>query len=445
MSFDMCAKPFDLDDNAVRWVNDTFNAMTQEEKIAQLFVDMLWNDTGKQTAALLGRYPSGGLRYNNRKPRELYRQNAAAQKNSRIPLLIAANVEAGGNGAMTGGTKIGEGIACAATGDTRSAYEMGLYGCREAAAVGCNWTFAPVVDIDRNWRNCVIPTRCFGSDPDTVLEMALAYMKGANEAGVACCMKHFPGDGCDDRDQHIVTTVNDCTCEEWDASYGKVYQGMIGAGVPSIMVGHIQQPAYSRKLRPGIRDEEIMPATVAPELLQGLLREKLGFNGLIITDATHMVGLTGKMRRSEFLPIAVQSGCDMILYYRDHDEDLRFMWEGLESGQLTQERLDEAVLRVLAFKAMLRLHEKQRTNALMPAEEGLSVIGCPEHRAAAARIIDRSITLVKNSRAQLPITPQAHKRAILYSVSSVSLAARVWGKADKAREYLNSVYTSDMV
>lgn len=380
---------------------------------------MLWNDTGKQTAALLGRYPSGGLRYNNRKPRELYRQNAAAQKNSRIPLLIAANVEAGGNGAMTGGTKIGEGIACAATGDTRSAYEMGLYGCREAAAVGCNWTFAPVVDIDRNWRNCVIPTRCFGSDPDTVLEMALAYMKGANEAGVACCMKHFPGDGCDDRDQHIVTTVNDCTCEEWDASYGKVYQGMIGAGVPSIMVGHIQQPAYSRKLRPGIRDEEIMPATVAPELLQGLLREKLGFNGLIITDATHMVGLTGKMRRSEFLPIAVQSGCDMILYYRDHDEDLRFMWEGLESGQLTQERLDEAVLRVLAFKAMLRLHEKQRTNALMPAEEGLSVIGCPEHRAAAARIIDRSITLVKNSRAQLPITPQAHKRAILYSVSSV--------------------------
>ena len=100
MSFDMRAKPFDLDDNAVRWVNDTFNAMTQEEKIAQLFVNMLWNDTGKQTAALLGRYPSGGLRYNNRKPRELYRQNAAAQKNSRIPLLIAANVEAGGNGAL---------------------------------------------------------------------------------------------------------------------------------------------------------------------------------------------------------------------------------------------------------------------------------------------------------------------------------------------------------
>lgn len=110
MSFDMRAKPFDLDDNAVRWVNDTFNAMTQEEKIAQLFVDMLWNDTGKQTAALLGRYPSGGLRYNNRKPRELYRQNAAAQKNSRIPLLIAANVEAGGNGAMTGGTKSGKAL-----------------------------------------------------------------------------------------------------------------------------------------------------------------------------------------------------------------------------------------------------------------------------------------------------------------------------------------------
>lgn len=437
MSFDLRAKPFLLDDDAVRWVEETFASMSQEEKISQLFVDMLWDETDRQTAALLQKYPSGGLRYNKRKPKELYSQNATAQKASKIPLLIAANVEAGGDGAVKGGTKIGEAIACAATGDEKSAYEMALYGCREAAAVGCCWTFGPIVDIDRNWRNCIIPTRCFGNDPDMVLKMSLAYLKGAREAGVACCMKHFPGDGCDDRDQHIVTTVNDCTCEEWDETYGKVYRGMIEAGVPSVMVGHIQQPAYSRRLRPGIRDEEIMPATVAPELLQGLLREKLGFNGLIITDATHMVGLTGKMRRSEFLPVAVQSGCDMILYYRDHDEDMRFMQEGLENGLLTQQRLDEAVLRILAFKAMCGLHQKQRMDALLPPESGLSVIGCREHRAAAARIIDRSVTLVKNSRAQLPITPQTHQRVLIYSVSSVSLAARIaFGKKDQAQETL---------
>ena len=168
-----------------------------------------------------------------------------------------------------------------------------------------------MVDIDMNWRNCVIPLRCFGRDPDTVLKMSLAYMQGAKDAGVACCMKHFPGDGCDERDQHLATTCNDRNCEERDASYGKVYRGMIDAGVPSVMVGHITLPAYSRALRPGIRDEDILPATVAPELLQGLLRDKLGFNGLIITDATHMVGITSRMPRREFIPRMLMSGCDM--------------------------------------------------------------------------------------------------------------------------------------
>lgn len=100
-----------------------------------------------------------------------------------------------------------------------------------------------------NWRNCVIPLRCFGRDPDTVLKMSLAYMQGAKDAGVACCMKHFPGDGCDERDQHLATTCNDRNCEERDASYGKVYRGMIDAGVPSVMVGHITLPAYSRAVR----------------------------------------------------------------------------------------------------------------------------------------------------------------------------------------------------
>ena len=250
-------------------------------------------------------------------------------------------------------------------------------------------------------------------------------MKGAHEEGVACCMKHFPGDGCDERDQHLVTTVNDLNCEEWDATFGKVYKGMIDAGVPSIMVGHIQQPAYSRALRPGIKDEEIMPATVAPELLQRLLREKLGFNGLIVTDATHMVGITGKVRRHDSIPAMIMAGCDMILYYRNHDEDVGFLREALEDGRLTQERLDEAVKTVLAFKAHLKLHEKQKAGAIMPPKDGLSIIGCKEHKAKAAEIIDKSITLVKNTRNQLPLTPEKHKRIIIYTVETGGLVSKI--------------------
>ena len=422
---DYTKKPFCLTESDLAWVENTLASMTQEEKLNQVFMDMLWNNPPKEVEAQQTAYQIGGYRYNNGSAEKLYEQNAAIQRTSKIPALIAANVEAGGNGAVSGGTKLGEGIACGATGDPQSAYYMGKYGCREAAAIGCNWTFAPIVDIDLNWRNCVIATRAFGNDADKVLEMGLAYMKGAHEEGVACCMKHFPGDGCDERDQHLVTTVNDLSCEEWDATFGKVYKGMIDAGVPSVMVGHIQQPAYSRALRPGIKDEEIMPATVASELLQGLLREKLGFNGLIVTDATHMVGITGKVRSHDSIPAMIMAGCDMILYYRNHDEDVGFLREALEDGRLTQERLDEAVKTVLAFKAHLKLHEKQKSGTIMPPKDGLSIIGCKEHKAKAAEIIDKSITLVKNTRNQLPLTPEKHKRIIIYTVETGGLVSKI--------------------
>ena len=422
---DFTKKPFYLTSDDIAWIESTFASMTQTEKLNQVFVDMLWNNPSKEVEALQRGCQLGGFRYNNAGPEKLYEQNAAIQRSSKIPALVAANVEAGGNGAVSGGTKLGEGIACGATNDPESAYYMGKFGCREAAAIGCNWTFAPIVDVDLNWRNCVIATRAFGNDADKVLEMGLAYMKGAHEEGVACCMKHFPGDGCDERDQHLVTTVNTLSCDEWDETFGKIYKGMIDAGVDSVMIGHIQQPAYSRALRPGIKDEEIMPATVAPELLQGLLREKLGFNGLIITDATHMVGITGKVRRHDSIPAMLMAGCDMILYYRNHDEDIGFLREALEDGRLTQERLDEAVKTVLAFKAHLKLHEKQQNGTLMPPKENLSVIGCPEHKAKAKEIIDKSITLVKNTKNQLPLTPEKHKRIIIYTVETGGLVSKI--------------------
>lgn len=164
---------------------------------------------------------------------------------------------------------------------------------------------------------------------------------------------------------------------------------------------------------------------MAPELLQGLLREKLGFNGLIITDATHMVGITGKVRRHDSIPAMLMAGCDMILYYRNHDEDVGYLREALEDGRLTQERLDEAVKTILAFKAHLKLHEKQKTGKLMPPKDGISVIGCAEHKAMAAEIIDKSITLVKNSRNQLPLTPEKHKRVVIYTLESAGLTAKI--------------------
>ena len=427
MSLDFRAKPFNLSDNDIKWVEDTFNSLSLDEKIGQIFVDMLWGDTEETITEKIEKYHQGGFRYNNLSKEELYKQNATIQRASKIPALIAANVEGGGNGATKGGTQVGNPVAIGATQNKENAYYLGYHGCKEAAAVGCNWTFAPIVDVNYNWRNCVVSDRCFSSDPEVVLEMAKEYHRGAKDAGVACCMKHFPGDGLDERDQHIVTTVNTQTVEEWDASFGKIYKELIDQGMESIMIGHIQLPAYSRKLRPGIKDQDIMPATVAKELLQDLLRDQLGFNGLVITDATHMVGLTSKMKRSEFVPGVIEAGCDMILYYRDKEEDIEFFKEGLKNGLVSEERFNDAVKRVLAMKAMLKLHEKAENNTLMPNEEGLAIVGCEEHIKKANEIIDESITLVKNTKDQLPFTPQTHKRIMLYTIDSTDYRSKMMG------------------
>ena len=255
-------KPFYLNDEDIAWIEETKNSLTLDEKIGQLFVDMLWQDTDEEIESRISKYGMGGFRYCNMSPEKLHHQNAIIQKASKVPAVIAANIEAGGNGGVGGGTRLGDPVAIGATGNKENAYYMGYYGCKEAAAIGCTWTFAPIVDINYNWRNCVVSNRCFGSDADMVLEYSLEYMRGAHDAGVATCMKHFPGDGCDERDQHIVTTVNDKTYDEWMATFGKVYKGMIDAGVPSVMIGHIQAPHVQRALRPGIKDEEIMPATM---------------------------------------------------------------------------------------------------------------------------------------------------------------------------------------
>lgn len=425
MRIDLKAKPFYLEDEDIKWVEDTLAGLSLDEKIGQVFVDMLWNNNEEEIKERINKYGMGGFRYSNMSADKLYEQNMTIQNTSKIPALIAANIEAGGDGGIGGGTHIGYHVTIGATQDKENAYKLGYYGCKEAAAIGCNWTYAPIVDINKNWRNCVVSSRCFSSDADTVLEMSKEYLRGANDAGLACCMKHFPGDGLDERDQHIVTTNNMMSCEEWDNEFGKVYKGMIDAGVESVMIGHIRLPEYSRKLKPGIKDNEIMPATIAPELLQGLLREQLGFNGLILTDATHMVGLTSMIRREDMIPTTIASGCDMILYYRDKDEDVEAMKKGLKNGILTHERLDEAVTRVLAFKAMLKLHKKKESNTLMPPKENLSVIGCEKHLEVAKDVADKAITLVKNTKNQLPITPETHKRIMLYTVDSTGFASKV--------------------
>jgi beta-N-acetylhexosaminidase len=173
-------------------------------------------------------------------------------------------------------------------------------------------------------------------------------------------------------------------------------------------------PEYSRKLLPGIADENIMPATLAPELLNGLLREQLGFNGLIVTDASPMLGFTVSEKREIAVPKAIASGCDIFLFNRNIKEDYEFMLKGIETGILTLERVDEAVARILALKASLGLQVQKQQGTLVPSEAELSVLQCEEHRVWAKDCADQSVTLVKDTQKLLPISAEKYKRVRLY-------------------------------
>lgn len=413
---DLKAKPYNLSDEDIKWVQDTIASMSIEEKIGQLFVNMGASRTEEYLTGMLNDYHIGAVRYNPGKAEEVYDQNKILQENSKIPLLIAANTEAGGNGACTDGTEVGLEVKIGATNDAKWAYEMGRVSGVEASAIGCNWSFAPIVDINRNWRNPIISNRCFSNDPDVVLEMSLAYMKGIQESGIAPAAKHFPGDGIDERDQHLSFAPNHLSCEEWDATFGKVYQGLIDAGLPSIMAGHIHQPAYSKFFNPELKDEDLLPATLSKELITDLLRGKLGFNGVVVTDASHMVAMTSAMKRSDMLPTAIAAGCDLFLFFNDPDEDFGYMMDGYKNGVITEERLEAALTRILGLKASLGLHKKAKTEIMMPKEEALQQIGRPENVALFKEVADHAITLVKDKQDIWPVTPEKYKRVLLVNV-----------------------------
>ena len=410
------AKPYNLSDADIQWVTDTIASMSIEEKIGQLFVNMGSSRDKEYLTSILDNYHIGAVRYNPGKAEEVYDQNKILQENSKIPLLIAANTEAGGNGACVDGTEVGLQVKIGATNDAKWAYEMGRVSGVEASAIGCNWSFAPIVDINRNWRNPIISNRCFSNDPDVVLEMSLAYMKGIQESGIAPAAKHFPGDGIDERDQHLSFAPNYLSCEEWDATFGKVYQGLIDAGLPSIMAGHIHQPAYSKFFNPELKDEDLLPATLSKELITDLLRGKLGFNGVVVTDASHMVAMTSAMKRSEMLPTSIAAGCDLFLFFNDPDEDFGYMMDGYKNGIITEERLEEALTRILGLKASLGLHKKAKTEIMMPKEEAMKQIGRPENVALFKEVADRAITLVKDKQDIWPVTPEKYKRVLLVNV-----------------------------
>lgn len=409
-------KPFYLSDKETEWVKTTLNGMTKEEKLGQLFCANIREGTLQELENLMEIIPLGGVMYRPLKTERAVELTNYLKK-TRIPMLIAADLERGGNGILENGTKFASQMEIAATGDEEMAEKLAEVCSREGMAVGANWAFAPVIDIDMNYRNPITNVRTYGSDPEMVGKMGTAYVKRIQKKGMAASVKHFPGDGVDERDQHLVTTINDLTTEEWDKTYGKVYRECIEAGAMTVMVGHIMQPAYSKKYNPKLKDEEVLPGTLSKEIMTDLLRGQLKFNGLIVTDATTMSGFTIPMKRENAVPLSIAAGADMFLFSRNMKEDVEFMRKGIEDGIITEERLDEAVMRILALKATLKLYRKPKVYSV---DEVNQEVGTKEHHQWARECAEKAVTLVKDEADVLPVTPKRYPRLMYYPLESAA-------------------------
>ncbi len=404
----LMAKPFHLDGAAIAWVRETLKRLTPDEKIRQLFNLRIGGNEPEMLKAAQAFRPGSITRMPG--PDWTAERHIIAEFNAAapVPLLVSADLE-GSRMSIPGGGEFPNPLALAAIDDVEFTTAVSEAMAREARQVGLNWSFTPVLDINARFKSAIVATRGFGSNVDTIERHALAQIRAFQKLGIASAIKHWPGEGFDDRDQHLVTTVNPLSMEEWEAHFGRLYRAGIEAGAMSVMSAHIAFPAFIRQHNPDAGVEAYRPASISRDLNERLLRQQLGFNGVIVSDATGMAGLKAWSTRADYLPELVAAGCDVILFADDAERDYGFVAAALEDGRLSWERVDEAVTRQLALKAALGLHKPTP----MPA------VDVAANRQLAENAARRAPTLVKDTQALLPLDPEKHRRVLVFSTGIV--------------------------
>lgn len=405
------APPFLLDDAALAWVGQALAGLDLPGRLRQIFNVALHGEQAEDVARVAALGAGGVTRFVGPDLAPAWAATQALIAASPIPLLLSGDIE-GGAIAMPFGSQMPNQLGLAATGSADLVEQAVDVLAAEARALGYNWSFTPVLDINARFRSAIVATRSYGSQPDTILALALRNVRAFQRAGIAATAKHWPGEGFDDRDQHLVTTQIPLSIEDWQASFGRLYRGLIDAGVMTVMSAHIGFPAYAR--RHGVTGlQACRPACVSSLLNQTLLRDELGFNGLIVSDATGMAGLGSWAPRAEAVPEVIANGCDMLLFPANFEADLGHLLAALQDGRLSEARVTEATTRVLGLKAALGLHSKSAAQLLPPLAQARQTLRSLPHLAVEQAAVAASITLVKDLQGLLPISPQRHRRIVL--------------------------------
>lgn len=404
--------------------------MSVEAKIGQLFVPYFYGasatspsqydqernlrELGVRTVAeLIAKYHIGGVIYfhgwtnNLHDPRQIADLTNGVQRASLglptpVPSLISIDQEHGVNVRIgSGATQLPAAMALGAGRSLSDARTAGWISGTELAALGIRQNFAPVADVNVNPANPVINVRSFGADPRAVARMVAAQVTGYQRSGVVACAKHFPGHGDTGQDSHTGLPVITHSREEWERIDAPPFRAAIAAGVDSIMTAHLQVPAL---------DPSNDPATLSPAILQGVLRGELGFDGVIVTDALNMTGVRTKYGDDRVPVLALKAGADQLLFPPDIAVAYHGVLAAVRSGEITESRLEESVLRILRIKDKAGLLDG---SPYVSRREVDRVVGARGHRRAAARIAERTTTLLVNEDETLPLRRRQRKLLVV--------------------------------
>ena len=364
--------------------------LSPRDKIAQLVVPWIAgtyaafdDDAFKRMQEWVDSLHIGGVLVSVGSPLDEAAKLNRLQERSRLPLLIASDLEAGTAIRLNGGTPFPPNMGVAATGSDSDAYQLGRITALEGRAVGIHLAFAPVADINNNPTNPIINTRSFGEDPEAVGRLVAAQVRGIQEHGMLAGAKHFPGHGDTGTDSHITLAVSTADWGRLDSVELVPFRSAIAAGVSTIMSAHIAMP--------GIDGGRLRPGTVVPNILTGILRDSLGFKGLVVTDALNMGGVANTYG-TEAAVRAFVAGADLLLQPADPRTAINAMAAAVARGEISQERLNRSVRRVLELKHQLGLFQRRT----VPLDSIPSVVGRAEFQNAARDMAARSIVMVKD-------------------------------------------------
>jgi beta-N-acetylhexosaminidase len=392
-----------------KWAEKTLKKLTLEEKIGQVF--MIWcrasflnveNPEYLQLLDSMQKYHVGSFAMTvhvdgpyllRSEPYEAAELLNRLQRESKLPLLFAADFERGVSMRLMGTTVFPHAMAFGGDGKPEDAEAFGRITAEEARAIGIHWNFFPDADVNSNPANPIINTRSFGEDPKQVGDLVAAYIKGAHEGGMLTTVKHFPGHGDTATDSHLGVASVNVDRSHLDSIELPPFRQAIAAGVDSVMVAHVTVPALD--------SDPNHVATISPVIVSDLLEKQLGFKGIIVTDALDMAGLTHLFANNigRAAVDAFKAGNDLLLIPADFPASYNAMLQAVQSGEISGERLDRSVLKILKAKASLDLQHGR----LVDVNAIATLMGKPQNLALGQQMAEAAVTLVRDNGKVLPL------------------------------------------